>query len=126
MNRNVGGLARFFAGLHNSDPAKHGSRGPATREKQIEVQQAIEIRRVFKAASLMITELNAACLNMLDVAECTVDCNGRDNQCDLKADFFIHRLSKPIGGYSDLTCRGNTLAIDMTLRFLATLSPLCE
>jgi hypothetical protein len=93
----IGRLARLLVGLHDSDPAQHRARDPTTHEKQIEVQQSLEIRRVFKAASLMIAELDAACLNLLNVRECSVNRNGRDNQGDPKADFLIHRALTSIG-----------------------------
>lgn len=85
-------LARL-ASLHDTDPAQHRARDPATCEKQIDVLQPLEIRRVFKTASLMIADLDAAGLNLSNVREYTVDRKGRDSQRDPKADFLIHRES---------------------------------
>ncbi|QDQ83741.1 hypothetical protein [Paraburkholderia megapolitana] len=80
----------FFPGPYEGDPAQCCASDPATREKEIEMQQPFEIRSVFKAAPLMLAELDTASLNIANVFECTIDRKNLENQSDAQAYFLIH------------------------------------
>ncbi|SFJ42405.1 hypothetical protein SAMN05192543_10789 [Paraburkholderia megapolitana] len=54
------------------------------------MQQPFEIRSVFKAAPLMLAELDTASLNIANVFECTIDRKNLENQSDAQAYFLIH------------------------------------
>ncbi|WP_170275870.1 hypothetical protein [Paraburkholderia megapolitana] len=54
------------------------------------MQQPLEVRGVFKAASLMRADLHAACLYVVNVCVHPIKRNSRDNQGNPQPFFLVH------------------------------------
>jgi hypothetical protein len=52
--------------LRSDHPADHCTRGPTAREHEFEIEQALEILRVFVAACSMSSKLDTAGLSVLE------------------------------------------------------------
>ncbi|NTX28157.1 hypothetical protein HT746_13600 [Burkholderia pyrrocinia] len=89
-NPGVAPLTRLPRRLCDGHPAHHGGGDPATRDHQVEIHPAFEIRAVFETAAVMAPDPYAAADELLNVHVDVEDRKGGGNDGDPQAYARFH------------------------------------